>query len=231
MGTEACKDGLLFGLRGVPEYLAGLCGKPVGNQWERRITDEIAKQGSNFFNIEPQPPYLPAAVLKGVDNPLLCENRGTSRWNGDFYVSLDDCDSLFIECKSIFECVLQKKSIEDSKGRRYFYDYSAEIENIRTEPQKAMTCISIEEAWIDAMKLNCLWQLEESKHHVGLLLLEFDRKGREVSNRRDYKHLEEKLREDGWSQVGRKSWDDKVQIRAAKGFQEHMVLWVKLAKT
>ncbi|MGA2062810.1 MAG: hypothetical protein ABSG67_20245, partial [Thermoguttaceae bacterium] len=143
------------------------------------------------------------------------------------------CIPLFVECKSIFECVLKdlkKKPMTDNKGRHYRYDYSAKNENILTDPKHAMTCVSIEEAWIDARKLNCLWRTDEQpKHHLGLLLLEFDRKGHDLSNRLDYKDLEAKLHNDGWLQVGHKSWPDKVPVRADKGFQEHMVLWVKLA--
>jgi hypothetical protein len=230
MRSEACRDGLLFGLRGVPEYLAcrsekvQQSGRRHGSrQWERLITDEIARRCNGF--IKPQPKYPKEAISMFDGLP-----RGSRRRVGDLLVSLDSCIPLFVECKSVFECVLGKKSITDTSSRPYHYDYRAENENIFTDPSHAMTCVSIEETWIDAQKLNCLWRREVlRKYHLGLLLLEFDREERELFNRADYKAIEGKLCCDQWRKVGRKSWRDKVPCRADKGFQEHVVLWVKLA--
>jgi hypothetical protein len=215
----------------VPEYLFGLAEKAKGvrrrhgkNQWEPWITDEIARRCGGVF--DPQTLRYPASAIQDIvrlDLP-----RGTKRPQGDLLLALDGSMPIFVECKSIFECVLAEKPIVDGQGRCYRYDYRAE--SVLTDAKHAMTCVSIEEAWIDARKLNCLWQPdEEPKCHLGLLLLEFDRKGRELSNRRDYTGLEHNLLSDRWRQTGRKSWDDIVPIRAEKGFREHLVLWTKEA--
>ncbi len=222
MAKDASKDGMLFGLRGFPEFFRG---RPT-TRWEQTITKTIAEQCDDCIQTkEPRYPDDVIPLIKLYNLP-----RGQKRSpKGDLRISLkNDPIPIFVECKSIFECVLQRfkeKPIEHN-GRYYGYDYGAKDENILTDPKSAQTCVSIEEAKIDARKLNCLW---ERKHfyHLGLLLLEFDRKGHEIDNRGDYQDLEKYLGEDGWSLIGRESWPDMVPVRAKKDFQEHVVLWVK----
>jgi hypothetical protein len=112
MASDACNDGRLFGLRGVPDWLNESRQVSANDfQWERRITDEIAKRCSDF--IEPEQPRYPQEAISTFNGLP----RGRHRRSGDLLISLGDgIPSLFVECKSIFECVLKKKRI-DADGR------------------------------------------------------------------------------------------------------------------
>lgn len=209
---------MLFGLRGFPESRRG---RPT-TRWEQTITLGIAERSSDCTH---QPQYPDDVVPLFEDLP-----RGSKRRQGDFLFLLDNSTQLFVECKSIFECVLRKlKEPIDENGKRYGYDYTAKDENILNDPKNAQTCVSIEEARIDAEKLKCLEQSKDM-YDLGLLLLEFDRKGREINNRADYRDLEKYLAGNSWRLIGRESGPDTVEVRAKKGFQEHMVFWVKQSK-
>jgi hypothetical protein len=214
MATEAAADGMLFGLRGFPEFRGH-----TGNQWESWITKEIGRRCD--FGREPVYPTEAVSMFSLKRLGI----RGRKRQRGDLLDQRQPSRKLFIECKAIFECNLQKvKGGFEYKGKHYLRDYRANYP--AADPRTTMICVSIEEAWIDAAKLSCLRECS-ADIQLGLLLLEFDREGREISSRNDYKNLERRLHHDGWSKAGRKTWTDKVAIRAKNGFREHMVLWRK----
>jgi hypothetical protein len=212
MAKRGTEGGLLFGLRGIPEYLGH-----HGNQWESWITKELARECS----LETQVQYPLDAVRRFQQSYPV--SRGANSQFCDLVLRSDEGTRIWIECKSIFESVLLKREFQDGPERKYRRDYLAE--KCSNQPSKTGLFVSIEEVLIDAAKLEAIRSIETQ--YLGLLVLEFDRVQARIDDTCEYKELLRDLTERGWNQVARETWPDQVPQRAERGFQEHATFFFR----
>jgi hypothetical protein len=211
IAIAGCTNGMIYGLRGAPERLGHL-----RDQWESWVTKDLARQ----IGFDAEFPYPAEAVYKFQSK--LPGERGKHRQLCDIYKAHVGLGRFWIECKPVFQTVLLPYAFETA-GRKYLRDYTGA--RCSNSPSKTLIATSIEQIWVDAVKLMCIGP--EHGNHLGLLVLEFDRHGAEIENRDDYRAVQERLVKSGWKNVMRESWLDDVTIRAKNSFQEHVALWVR----
>jgi hypothetical protein len=230
LASEACNAGKYWGLRGVPEWLKNTTvpWEKSTSAWETPVTREIASRKRNEGFKDDSMCDYPNEAPSAFDR--ICPGlRGNKKMKGDLLIAVDS-EQLLIECKAIWECIIPACKKTDSKpvlddGKVYPRDYSGAT--LTWHPKETKTCLSVEEARIDAKKLSCC-QSFHPKCHLGLWLLEFDRKGHQIEDRADYQDLVAYLKRDGWQIVDRpRRWDDSVDARRELGCQERTVLWWK----
>jgi hypothetical protein len=110
MGIDGAADGMLYGTRGTPELL-----RHTGHQWESWITKDIARRCQ----------FSGAAALPTDAVRRFHESPGGARGKNvqycDIYCPVGGIP-LWIECKSVFECVILKGALTHN-GRTYARDY------------------------------------------------------------------------------------------------------------
>jgi hypothetical protein len=213
MAIEGSKNSLLYGLRGTPEYLGHF-----GDQWESWITKDLAARTGLRDQI-----MYPVGCAERFHS-LSIGKRGRNFQTCDLGKEVPGPEGIWIECKAIFETILLRYPGDLKFGdRTYYRDYNAEF--ACADPKKTAVHVSIEQAKIDASKLRCIEAKDGA--YIGLLLLEFDRVGHQVSDLGDFRRLRAHLLDDGWFETVRERWSDKVAARAMKGFQEHVSFWAR----